>query len=80
MADPRAGRIVTLPQASDAIDKPSGYFTIRRQRWRHHEKHPFPDPVTEIAGVEVFDLQQLLVWDAARTKRASTRTTKPKEA
>lgn len=82
MMDPRAGRIVTLPQASRAIDKPDGYFTLRKPRWKNHEYLPFPAPVTEVAGIEVYDLQELLVWNEARLQRdAATRATeKPKEA
>lgn len=80
MMDPRAGRIVTLPQASRAIDKPDGYFTLRKPRWKHHDELPFPDPVTEVAGVEVYDLQQLLVWNEARLRRDAATRAKSKEA
>ena len=84
MVDPRVGRLVTMSDASKAARKPETYFAIRRHRWQGHPEHPFPQPVTTVAGHDVYDLQELLVWDAARLQRdALTRAahkTKPKEA
>lgn len=74
--DARVAQLVTLPEASQAIKKPVGYFTIRRHRWREHATCPFPQPVKRIGIVDVYDLQTLLVWDE---KRKTTKTTKTKE-
>ena len=66
--------LVTLADASKHVGKPPGYFGIRRRRYRLHAELPFPQPVTMIAGRDVFHLQDLLVWDEARRSRdAQTR-------
>lgn len=66
--------LVTLTDASKQVGKPTGYFGIRRRRYRLHPDLPFPQPVTVIAGRDVFNLQDLLVWDEARRARdAQTR-------
>lgn len=77
--DPRTAQLVTLPEASAAIKKPVGYFTIRRGRFRGHATHPFPEPVKKLGGVEVYDLQSLVLWDAKRKAKPATKTTKTKE-
>ena len=67
--DHDAARIVTLPKASKLLGKPSGYFTLRKPRWVDHDELPFPQPVSEVAGFDVYDLQALVVWDGKRKAR-----------
>ena len=77
---------MTLPKASERLGHPAGYFTIRRSRFRNHTEFPFPQPVTEVGGIEVFDLQTLVVWDEDRKARdrekreAWEQNREPKEA
>ncbi len=71
--DPRAAQLVTLPRASELVGHPKAYFTLRRARWLKHDVHPFPLPVAEIAGKDVYDFQALVVWDAARKRRDAER-------
>lgn len=71
--DPRAGQLVTLRQASQLLGQPEGYLTIRKRRFAVHAEHPFPQPVTTVAGLNVYDLQTLIVWDEQRKKRDAER-------
>jgi hypothetical protein len=71
--DARAGQLVTLSTASTVLGKPDAYFRIRRNRFRMDAKHPFPEPVTRLAGVDVFDLQTLVLWDAKRKTMTKTK-------
>lgn len=65
-------RLVTLPEASEAHGKRDNYFTVRRARYRYHTDDAirFPMPKRTIGGHEVYDLHELLVWDAKRIERA----------
>lgn len=59
-------QLVTLPQASTACNEVPDYFRIRRYRFRYDAEHPFPQPVMTVAGADVFDLHELIVWDTKR--------------
>lgn len=71
--DQSAAKLVTLPKASKLQRKPANYFTKRRARFLHHGEIPFPDPVAEVAGHDVYDMTELLTWDARRINREAAR-------
>lgn len=72
--DAAAARLVTLAQASKAIGRQRSYFTQRKPDWVGHAELPFPQPKAHVAGVDVYDLHELLIWNEKRIQRdAATR-------